>query len=307
MSLSERRPSRRAVLRTGTGAAALLAAPAYLRAQPAAVKIGILQPVTGALAQDGELGRTGAELAINEINASGGIKALGGAKLEMVFGDARSNPEAGTQEVERMQADGVAAIVGGFASPICLAATQAAARYDLPYIVDVGVSDQITQSRPEEHLPLRPRLRHRDQRSRVENLTKLNDGAGKPAKTVVLVHEDRLFGSGLAKLMQTRAAEARLRDPRDDRASDAGARHVERRAAHPLPQPGPRHPVELLRRVRAARPHHAAAAHPAEGRLRGAQRRGLELPLREGVSRTPPPTSWTAITGTIRAIPRPLR
>ncbi len=144
MSLLERRPSRRAVLWTGTGAAALLAAPAYLRAQPAAVKIGILQPVTGALAQDGELGRTGAELAIGEINASGGIKALGGAKLEMVFGDARSNPEAVTQEVERMQSDGVVAIVGGFASPICLAATQAAARYDLPYIVDVGVSDQIT-------------------------------------------------------------------------------------------------------------------------------------------------------------------
>ena len=34
--------------------------------------------------------------------------------------------------IERMQSDGVVAIVGGFASPICLAATQAAARYDLP-------------------------------------------------------------------------------------------------------------------------------------------------------------------------------
>ena len=61
----------------------------------------------------------------------------------MVFGDARSTPEGGTAEVERMAAEGVAAIVGGFASPICLAATQAASRYDLAYIVDVGVSDQI--------------------------------------------------------------------------------------------------------------------------------------------------------------------
>ena len=40
----------------GAAAVSILAAPTVLRAQPAAVKIGILQPVTGALAQDGELG-----------------------------------------------------------------------------------------------------------------------------------------------------------------------------------------------------------------------------------------------------------
>ena len=134
--------SRRAALR-GAAATSLLAAPSILRAQPASVKLGILQPVTGALAQDGELGRLGAQLAIEAINAAGGIKSLGGAKIEMVFADARSNPEAATQEVERLQAEGVAAIVGGFASPICLAASQAAARYNLPYIVDVGVADSI--------------------------------------------------------------------------------------------------------------------------------------------------------------------
>jgi branched-chain amino acid transport system substrate-binding protein len=131
------------------------------RAQAPAVKLGILQPVTGALSQDGEYGRLGAELAINEINATGGIRALGGARIEMVFGDARSNPEGGTAEVEKMQAEGVLAVVGGFASPICLAASQAASRYDLPYIVDVGVSDQIVSAAC-EHLPLRPGLRRRD-------------------------------------------------------------------------------------------------------------------------------------------------
>ena len=109
MSLSERRPSRRAVLWTGTGAAALLAAPAYLRAQPAAVKIGILQPVTGALAQDGELGRMGAELAIEEINDSGGIKAIGGAKLEMVFGDAQLEARGRHGRGREDERDGVAA------------------------------------------------------------------------------------------------------------------------------------------------------------------------------------------------------
>ena len=73
------------------GAAGVLAVPAVLRAQPAPVKLGILQPVTGALAQDGELGRLGAQIAVDELNAAGGLKALGGARIEVVFGDARSN------------------------------------------------------------------------------------------------------------------------------------------------------------------------------------------------------------------------
>ncbi|MBB3264023.1 branched-chain amino acid transport system substrate-binding protein [Azospirillum sp. OGB3] len=194
--------SRRTVLTAGAAAAfATVGAPSILRAQTPAVKIGILQPVTGALAHDGDLGRLGAEMAINEINAAGGLKALGGAKIEMVFGDARSTPEAGTQEVERMQAEGVCAIVGGFASPICLAASQAAARYDLPYLVDVGVSDQIMARGLTNTFRFSPGFGKVTQVA-LDNLTKINELAGKPAKTVVLVHEDGLFGSGLAKLLQ---------------------------------------------------------------------------------------------------------
>lgn len=183
-------------------ASAVLTAPAILRAQPASMKLGILQPVTGALAQDGDLGRLGAQIAIDEINASGGIAGMGGAKLEMVFGDSRSTPDGGTQEVERMQADGVCAVVGGFASPICLAASQAASRYDLPYIVDVGVADSIMTRGLTNTFRFAPGF-SKVTSVALENLVALNDAAGKPAKTVVLVHEDGLFGSGLAKLMQT--------------------------------------------------------------------------------------------------------
>ncbi len=189
--------SRRAVL-AGTAA---LAMPGVLRAQTKTVKIGILQPVTGALAYDGQQGQIGAEAAIKAINDAGGIKSLGGAKLEMVFGDARSTPEGGTAEVERMQAEGVVGIVGGFASPICLAASQAAARYDLPYIVDVGVADSIVTRGLKNTFRFGPGF-GMVTKTALANLAKLNEEAGKPAKTVVLVHEDGLFGSGLAKLMQ---------------------------------------------------------------------------------------------------------
>ena len=137
---------RRFLQSTALGAAAaagVLQAPSVLRAQGAAVKVGILHPVSGALSYSGQQGRIGATLAIEEINASGGIKALRGAQLEAVLGDAQSTPEGGNAEVEKMNGAGVAAIVGGYASGICLAASQTAARYDLPYIVDVGVVDSI--------------------------------------------------------------------------------------------------------------------------------------------------------------------
>jgi branched-chain amino acid transport system substrate-binding protein len=194
--------SRRRVLASGAAfAAASVASPAYLRAQGASIKVGVLQPVTGALAQDGAQGKIGADAAFKLINDQGGIKSLGGAKLEMVFGDARSTPDGGTQEVERMANEGVVAIVGGFASPICLAATQAASRYDIPYIVDVGVSDQITSRGLTNTFRFAPGFGMVSKQA-ITNLVKLNDAAGKPSKTVVLVHEDGLFGSGLAKLMQ---------------------------------------------------------------------------------------------------------
>ncbi len=195
------RLSRRAALQGSAAAAAtLVAAPSVLRAQAPAIKLGILQPVTGAVAQDGQQGKIGAEAAIKAINDAGGIKSMGGAKIEMVFGDARSSPEGGTQEVEKMQADGVCAIVGGFASPICLAASQAAARYDLPYIVDVGVSDAIMTRDLKNTFRFGPGF-GTVTKAALANLDKLNTAAGKPAKTVMLIHEDGLFGSGLAKLL----------------------------------------------------------------------------------------------------------
>jgi branched-chain amino acid transport system substrate-binding protein len=192
--------TRRSSLKGVAAATAVIAMPSLVRAQAPAVKLGILQPVTGALAQDGEYGRLGATIAIDEINATGGLKSLGGAKIEMVFGDARSTPEGGSAEVERMQSEGVAAIVGGFASPICLAASQAAARYDIPYVVDVGVSDQIVTRGLKNTFRLGPGF-GTVTTAALDNLVKLNEAAGKPVKTVVIIHEDGLFGSGMAKLM----------------------------------------------------------------------------------------------------------
>ena len=196
---------RRFLQSTALGAAAtasLLHAPAVLRAQGATVKVGVLHPVSGALSYSGQQGRIGAQLAIEEINAAGGIKALRGAKIEPILGDAQSTPDGGNAEVEKMNAAGVVAVVGGYASSICLAASQTAARYELPYIVDVGVVDAIVTRGLKNTFRFGPGFGV-IAKTALDNLITINDQAGKAAKTVMIVHEDSAFGSGLAKLLNT--------------------------------------------------------------------------------------------------------
>jgi branched-chain amino acid transport system substrate-binding protein len=198
--ISRRRLLRTTVLGAAASASAFLNRPPHVRAQGTAVKLGVLHPVSGALSYSGQQGRLGATLAIEEINAAGGIKTLNGAKMEAVLGDAQSTPEGGNAEVEKMNSAGVAAIVGGYASAICLAASQTAARYDLPYVVDVGVTDAIVTRGLKNTFRFGPGFGV-IAKTAIDNLVTLNDQAGKPAQTVVIVHEDSAFGSGLAKLL----------------------------------------------------------------------------------------------------------
>src|SRR5262249_10662177 len=85
-------PRRRAMI---GGTAALIVAPFVVRsgfAQSPAVNIGVIQPLSGANAQFGINCRNGIEFVADAINAAGGIKALGSAKINLVVADATSNP-----------------------------------------------------------------------------------------------------------------------------------------------------------------------------------------------------------------------
>jgi branched-chain amino acid transport system substrate-binding protein len=193
--------TRRQVLQAAA-AGAIASAPAFVSAQAGApIKVGVLHPVTGPLAYSGQQCREGAMLAIEEINAAGGIKSLGGAKIEALLGDAQSKPEIGAAEIEKMHAAGVSAVVGAFASAICLATTQAAAKYNLPHVVDVGVADGIVERGLKNTFRFGPGYRAVSQLA-VNNLHILNTVAGKPAKTVMIIHEESLFGTGTANLLK---------------------------------------------------------------------------------------------------------
>ncbi|MDN5251574.1 ABC transporter substrate-binding protein [Betaproteobacteria bacterium LSUCC0117] len=185
----------------GTAAAASsLVFPLVARAQPAPVKVGVLHPVTGWASYSGTQCRLGAMMAIEDINAVGGIKSLGGAKIEAVLGDAQSKPEVGVAEIERLQADGVSAVVGAYASAICLATTQAAAKYDLPHVVDIGVADSIVERGLPNTFRFGPGYKTVADLA-IENLNSLNTAAGKPIKSALIIHEESLFGTGTAGLL----------------------------------------------------------------------------------------------------------
>jgi branched-chain amino acid transport system substrate-binding protein len=192
--------NRRRFVSQSAALATAVAFPLVAGAQPKPIKVGVLHPVTGALAYSGQQCRLGALMAIEDINAAGGIKSLGGAKLEALLGDAQSQPQAGAAEVEKMNEAGVSAIVGAFASAICLATTQAAAKYNLPHVVDVGVADQIVERGLKNTFRFGPGYRKSTEVA-MANLLVLNKAAGNPAKTVMVIHEESLFGAGTAQLL----------------------------------------------------------------------------------------------------------
>ncbi len=202
MSTRNRREflKRSAAVTAAAAATGLAGFPAIVRGQSGPIRIGVLHPVTGALAYSGGLSRLGAQIAIDEINKAGGIKSLGGAKIEAVRGDAQSNPAVGVSEVEKMNQQGVSAVVGAYASAICLATTQAAAKYNIPHLVDVGVADQIVERGLKNTFRFAPGYRTVSQEA-MKYLHIMNTLARKPARTVMIIHEESLFGTGTANLL----------------------------------------------------------------------------------------------------------
>jgi branched-chain amino acid transport system substrate-binding protein len=184
----------------GSLAASTLGFPGVLRAQAKAVKVGLIHPVTGFVAYSGQQSRIGAAMALDDVNKAGGIKSMDGARLEAVLGDSQSKVEVGVSEVEKMNDAGVAAYIGCFQSPVGIAASQAAAKYNTPFIIDVGASDLIVNRGLKNVFRLKPGF-GRCVDDAIVALGEINKKAGGPAKSALLVHESGEFGTGTAKLL----------------------------------------------------------------------------------------------------------
>jgi branched-chain amino acid transport system substrate-binding protein len=133
---------------------------------------------------------------------------MGGAKLEIVWGDSQGKPDTGISEVERLtQQEKVVTIIGAYQSGVTTPATQAAERLKTPFVVAMAVSDQITERGFKYTFRVCPKASWyaKDQ---VTFAKDLKDLAGLTIKKVALLHEDTDFGESTAAGQKKYLAEA---------------------------------------------------------------------------------------------------
>lgn len=123
-----------------------LTVPSAQAQQPKEVKVGLIVPLSGLYARPGAVMRMGAEMAVERINAEGGIKALGGAKLKLVVFDSGDTTEKAKNAAQRMIAEepDMVAATGAYLSSFTLAVTEVTERAKLPMLT-LSYSDLITQ------------------------------------------------------------------------------------------------------------------------------------------------------------------
>ena len=171
------------------------------------VKIGNIEPMSGPSASLGQQGKAAREMAVEEINAAGGIKSLGGMKLELIYADSESKPEKGVAEAERLiNTEKVHLLTGCWNSAVTYPTTAVAERYGIPFVVPVSVADKIT----EQGFKTVFRIAAKDSwwaRDQFTFLKDMQDEFGTKVETLAFVYENGDWGKGMADLWKKFADE----------------------------------------------------------------------------------------------------
>jgi len=122
--------------------AAVVCASALSMPALAQVKVGVINSLSGNFAAFGQRYNTGMQVALEEINANGGIN---GEKLELIVQDDRSDAQSALAAVESLNKQGVPLIIGSYASGITGPMSKLAARQKIPLIVLGSADDSITK------------------------------------------------------------------------------------------------------------------------------------------------------------------
>jgi branched-chain amino acid transport system substrate-binding protein len=161
---------------------------------PSVIRVGALLPLTGDLAKGGAECLAGMRLAVEEVNAGGGIHSLGGLELRIAQADTKGDADTAQNEYKRLVSeDRVCAVVGAYQSSAALSVGQVAEAAKVPFIVSTGAADEITENGWRYTFRLCPKAEWyaRDQ---VAFLADGGLGTG-PVTKVALLHEDGPFGS----------------------------------------------------------------------------------------------------------------
>ena len=208
-------PSRRHVL---VGGAAVLAMP-YLsrsaRGQVSEVNVGVIVPLSGANAQFGVNSRNGIELAADQINANGGIKSLGGAKINLIVADSTSTPTTAATVGQRLiTQNNVVAILGAYASSLTLALSEATERRGIP-LLTMSFSDQIT-GRGFKYVFQVISKASTIGAAQLEGTMEIAQGAGQKLDRIAIMYEDTAYGTSQAKGLRETAAKHNIEVVMDD-------------------------------------------------------------------------------------------
>ncbi len=206
-------PNRRRFLKVAGVAAGVAAAgfPPVLRAQPKTIKIGAIHPVTGALAEIGQACRLGAQMAVDAVNAAGGVKSMGGAKLELLAGDSQSQPDVARTEAERLINAGAVILTGAFHSQHTAAIVPVAQQKRVPFLIDISAADPITLNVAKSVKEGQQKVQYVYRnfvttaifgRKAVQFMTEIFADAKVSPKRVVLMYTNDLFGQTQARQFQ---------------------------------------------------------------------------------------------------------
>lgn len=223
---------------TGAGAATLLGGlwPRGASAQAREVKIGYILPVTGPLAFEAQLSLNGLQLAVDEVNGAGGIKALGGAKITLLPGDTQNKVELGNSEAARLIDQGISALIGPFSSLVAYSVRQVTEKNRTPFMLLAAVADNLCEGGLRYIFRVQPNGKAMSTLT-VNNMVEMSRAANLPMKRVAIMHEDGNFGTTMGNHVEGFAAksgyELVLRAPYNLRSPDFTAELAKVKAARP--------------------------------------------------------------------------
>ena len=169
------------------------------------VKVGFVWPLTGGSATIGQQHNDGVLMAIDEINANGGIKSLGGAKIVPVVADSETKPDVGSNQVERLiTKENVSIVVGCYNSAVTFPASEVAQRYSTPFISQGGVKDEIT-TRGYEWVFRVNNMATYDVEEMLRGIDLISKENNIQVKTYALIYESTDWGSNNAKIWKSYA------------------------------------------------------------------------------------------------------
>jgi branched-chain amino acid transport system substrate-binding protein len=155
----------------------------------AQIKMGVAGPITGPNASFGAQLKQGTEMAINDINAAGGIM---GQKITLSIGDDVSDPKQGVSVANKFVADGVKLVVGHFNSGVTMPASEVYQENGILMITPSATNPQITERKMWNVFRTCGRD---DQQGAVAGAYILKHFKG---KKVAIVHDKTTYGQGLA-------------------------------------------------------------------------------------------------------------